>query len=96
MILVKFHKSTHLVVAICDKDLIGRVIQEGNMEIKVSEYFYKGEEKTEEEVSKIMEKYDNLNILGKESVGLALKLGVIDKENTLLIDRVPHAQRISC
>jgi len=94
--LVKFHKDGNCVVAICDKDLIGKTFSEGDFEIKVSEYFYGGEEKTKEEVSEIMKESDNLNLIGKESVGLAVKLGIINKENVMMIQGVPHAQRISC
>ena len=96
MILVKFHKDESCVVAICDKNLIGKTLSEGEVEIKISEYFYKGEEKTAEEVCEIMKANDNLNIVGKESIGLAVKLGIIKKDNVMVIQGVPHAQGISC
>jgi len=95
MIVVKFHKGLNKVVAICDKNLIGKTFSDGNIEIKIGEYFYGGNVKSEEEVDEIMKNYDNLNIVGKESVGLAIKSGVIDKEKVIFIKKVPHAQTIS-
>lgn len=96
MILVKIHKGEHDVAAICDKDLLGKTLSEGEIEVNVSEHFYGGEEKSEAEVKEIMKECDNLNILGKESVELTIKLGVIEKENVIYVEGVPHAQRISC
>ncbi len=92
MIVVKFHKGANIVVAICDKNLIGKTISDGLLEIAVSEYFYNGEEKSEQEVGVIMKNYDNLNIIGKESISLAIRLGIIDKVNILIINGVPHVQ----
>ena len=92
MILVKIHKDQHCVVAICDKDLVGKTITDGRMEIVVSKHFYDGEEKSYDEVGEIMRDYDNLNIFGEESVALALKLRIIEREHVLFIQGVPHAQ----
>lgn len=94
--LVKIHKDVGFVIAICDKDLIGKTFSEGEIEIKVSEHFYGGEEKTKEEVIEVMKSSDNLNLIGEEAVGLAVELRIIDKNNVIKIQGVPHAQRVSC
>ncbi len=96
MIYVKIHKGpTGKVVAICDKELIGKVFSEGKFELRVSEFFYKGEEVNEEEVINIMKNAENLNIVGERSVNIALKIGVINKENIIKIAGVKHAQSIT-
>ncbi len=95
MILVKVHNGSRRVVAICDKELIGRVITEGIFELKISEHFYGGEETSAEEVKKIMVEATNLNIVGKESIKLALEVKVIDKEAVVYVDGIPHAQAIT-
>ena len=44
MMYVKIHESEHSeVVAVCDKSLLGRKISNKNMELNISESFYKGE-----------------------------------------------------
>ena len=92
MICFKVHKGAMVVVAICDKELIGKVFSNGKFELKVSEYFYKGQEVSEDDAENIMENAYNLNIVGERSVNIALKLGIVDKKNVLSINGVKHAQ----
>ncbi len=82
------------VVAVCDKSLIGKKLRdkEKNIEIEVSERFYKGEEKTEEEVIKILKDATNINLIGEEAVNAGLKAEMITEENIIMIKGVPHAQ----
>jgi hypothetical protein len=93
--LVKIHKSCRVTIAICDSDLIGKTFEEGNRQIKISESFFKGDEKTEQEVLKIMEdgaaEDSTFNIVGEESVKAALKAGLIKKSGITRIQRVPVA-----
>ncbi|MEK6952887.1 MAG: DUF424 family protein [Nanoarchaeota archaeon] len=96
MIFVKVHKGASEVVAICDKELIGKVFSDGKYELKIGEFFYKGKEVREDEVKGIMINAPNLNIVGERSVNIAIKLGVIDEKNVLNIGGVKHAQSITC
>ena len=81
------------VVAICDKDLLGKKI--GNeVKITVEESFYRGEVVDEKKVLEFMKKSNICNLLGKEIVDLALKNKFITKENIIFIGDVPHAQFI--
>jgi uncharacterized protein len=97
MLYIKIHNSGqkygHVsVIAICDPDLIGKEFAEGNTQLVVSERFYKGDLKSEEEITEIVMSATNINFTGKESVSLGLKLGLITKENIKTIQGVPHAQ----
>ena len=90
---IKIHDAGdgRAVVALCDKELIGKKLSEGNIELNVSEKFYKGEELPEDEISEILKNAQNVNILGKKSIAFAIKLGIITQENVLMIQGVPHA-----
>lgn len=92
MIYVKVHKGNETVVAVCDKNLIGKKFSEGKLCLNVKENFYKGELVDEEKLKEILKNAINLNIVGKESVGLALKEKIIDKNSVIKIKEVPHAQ----
>ena len=95
MIYVKIHKgSGSVVTAVCDSELIGKKFKEGKLCLKVSEKFYKGDLISLEEAEKFLKEAVNLNIVGKKSVDLALKLKVILEENIVNIQGVPHAQSI--
>lgn len=92
---VKIHEGKRdggIVVAICDENLIGKNLKEGNLNLNITERFYKGDKKTEEEVKKIMEKADNLNLVGKETIKVAIKSGFMLEKNIIKIKGIPHAQ----
>lgn len=89
MILVKIHET---VVAICDKNLVGKVFEEGNKCLNVIKRFYGGEKMSKEEVLSLVREFKNLNVVGKESVNLVLKEGFINKENIISIKGIPHVQ----
>jgi len=90
---IKIHKSeTAKIIAICDEDLIGKEFEEGNLYLKVSENFFKGEKKNKEEVKKILKDANSANFVGKKSVSIAVELGLVDEKNVIKIKGVPHAQ----
>lgn len=90
---VKIHKSCNsFVVAICDKELIGKSFSEGKLYLNITERFYKGEEKSREEIKEILKSAPIINFAGKESIKLGMSLGLIKKENIVKIQGVPHAQ----
>lgn len=86
---VKIHNE---VTAICDSDLIGKILEEKDLELKVTENFYKGELVNEEQLISIIKEARNLNVVGKNIVDLCLKLKLIEKEHVLFINKIPHAQ----
>lgn len=94
---IKIHETPEQrnVIALCDKELIGKTLTQGAIELKVSERFYKGDELSESEVSEILKDSINLNILGERAIALALKCGVITEKNIIQIQGVPHAQCFS-
>ncbi len=93
-IVVKYHCNGKL-IAICDKDIIGKKFSEKGFELHVSENFYKGEEKSEAEVLRIMKEGKNINIVGKKAVSLAVKNGIVHKDSVRKIKGVPFAIVIS-
>lgn len=81
------------VVAICDKDLLGKSI--GNeLKITVKESFYQGELVDENKAIELMKKSKICNLLGKKIVDLAMKNKFITEDNIIFIGDVPHAQFI--
>ena len=80
-----------LVVAICDKNLLGKEIGK-KLKIKVKKEFYGGELVDENKTVELMKKATIGNLLGKEIVKLAVEKKFITKENIILIDDIPHTQ----
>jgi uncharacterized protein len=92
---IKIHKSYRDVVAICDKDLVGKKFEQGNLQLDVKESFFNGKEVSEKEAMEIlidMAKEDaTFNIIGPKSVKTALKCGLIQQEGIKTIQEIPFA-----
>jgi len=92
---VRIHNSYRLVVAIADSDLVGKVFYEGKFQLDVKENFYKGEEKSEDELLKIMEDMvredATFNIVGENSIRVALEARIICEEGIKKIQGIPFA-----
>tara|TARA_Y100000310_G_scaffold345498_1_gene465669 strand:+ start:14319 stop:14621 length:303 start_codon:yes stop_codon:yes gene_type:complete len=95
MILVKIHqdqrKKERQVFAICDSNLIGKTLEQGDIKIEITERFYKGIEFPEEEIVDFMREGANLNIVGEESMQLALKNKILEPDSIRKIQGVPIA-----
>ena len=94
-IFIKIHKSHNIrpIVAICDSNLLGKKFEEGIKQLDVRENFYKGEEMNKEEVIKIIKRQTledaSFNIVGEESIQIALEAGLINKERIHKIKGIP-------
>ncbi len=98
MILIKVHKSYRNVVAVVDLNLIGKKFESGNKQLDIRESFYKGAEYSEEEAIKILKSQliedATFNIVGKESVDICIKAGIISKDSMGHIDKIPFALKL--
>ena len=78
--------SYRYVVAICDKELIGKIFEQGKFQLNVKESFYKSKDpkeqtpKSKEEILEILKKMKiedaTFNIVGKHSVETSIKSGI--------------------
>ncbi len=90
---IKIHKNFgNEIIAVCDEDLIGKTIEDKKMKITITERFYKGEKKSSTEIISILKEAKNANLVGKETIKLAIDNNLIKKENVIKIKNIPHAQ----
>ena len=80
-----------VVLACCDKDILGKNLVEGSYDVTIDESFYRGEETTEEQLAGLLQEADSINLFGKKTVGVALKQGFLTKNNIITIAGVEHA-----
>ena len=91
--LVKVHKKENrTIVAVCDKQLLGQLIEEDGKQLDLRGDFYKGEEKEAEEIGDLIRNADGVNLVGEEAVNLGLQEEVVEKEHIIKIKGIPHAQ----
>ena len=92
---LKLHNTeSEIMVAACDRELIGKTFREGELTIHVSKGFYKGESATEAEVIDALQKATIANLLGEKAISCGVKSGVIDQDNVSTISGVQHAQMV--
>ena len=82
----------HYVVAICDKALLGKTLNEGAIKFKVSEEFYGGELVNSSDCLKHLENATIANMVGKKAVQTAINAGLVHEQAILYIEGHPHAQ----
>jgi hypothetical protein len=94
--IVKIHKTEdkRLVLAVCDKAILGKKFEELNKQIDLTSDFYKGEEKSDKQTSYLMRNSYMLNLVGEKTIKLALDDGIISKDNVKRICKIPYANVI--
>lgn len=84
--------SHGLLMIVTDKDILGKVFEEGKLQLDLRKEFYQGEEKTKEEIKVICTAARDIHLTGKEAVALGVELGLVETERILWVEKVPHAE----
>ncbi|HIJ98474.1 TPA: DUF424 family protein [archaeon] len=96
-ILLKINElSSEKIFALCDENLIGKTFENGDIQLVVSERFYKGDALPEKEMLAYLENAGNVSIVGENAINFSLKAKIILKENIIRINGIPHAIAVSC
>ena len=84
------------IIAMCDSELIDKVLQEGAIELNIKDYssFYKGELISPEEAKELIipKEIFSANVVGSKSVEVAMGSSIIEKGHIKTIKSVPYAQ----
>lgn len=78
-------------MTVCDSELFGERLQEGDLSIEVKESFYGGKEMEVEECLEKLKEATIANLVGS-IVDHAIEEGILDPSNVLEIEGVKHAQ----
>ncbi len=96
--LLKIHKSCRNVVALADKELLGKKFEEGKLQLDMTTTFFKGELVDEKKAIKILQ--DQLredatfNIVGEKAIATAKKADIITEKNISKIQNIPFALKL--
>lgn len=95
MYVVKSHKGTdgQLVVAACDKNLVGQTFEDDSMQLYLSESYYMGEE-IDDRVVEWLQQATTFTIAGPHIIDLALQNDLISKNGVRYVDGVPFAMGV--
>ena len=81
-----------LLLVVTDKDILGKSFADQRAQLDLSKAFYKGVERSTEEVKKIVHTARHLHLTGKEAVALGVELDVVETKKILWVQGVPHAE----
>ncbi len=94
MYIKKYDTEGQTLVAVCDKNIVGRMFKEGELVLKLEEGFYKGHEACEEEVKAALSDATIANLAGEKAIACAVECGCIDPDAIIFIQGIPHAQMV--
>lgn len=89
-----FRYGRDVLVAVCDADLLGKTLRDGDLEVYIDEKFFKGSLVTIEKALSILETATVANLFGDKIVNEAKKRGLIHANAIIKISGVSHAQFI--
>ena len=78
-----------ILVNICDEELVGRTVTEGELEVHLSKEFYSGEVVDTGEALRLIRTCSIINLAGSRSVALAVENNVGASEAIREIEEVP-------
>ncbi len=76
-------------INICDLNLIGKEINQGDFNISISKDYFYSEEITKEDAIKVLKSSSIINLVGKDIVDLALSLNLAKRNSVKIIENVP-------
>jgi len=82
-----YQKNTML--NMCDSELIGKDIVDGKLKIHISENYYGKQIVEKDEAISMMKPASILNLVGHETISLAIDLGIGSKDGVKIISDVP-------
>ena len=74
---------------ICDAELLGKNITEGELNMHISESYYGEKFIDREEAKTLLQNSSIINMVGKETVSLSLELGIGSENGVKIISDVP-------
>ncbi|MFZ2497298.1 MAG: DUF424 domain-containing protein [Methanosarcina sp.] len=92
MYLKIYKNGENVLVAACDKEVLGKTLKHGNAVVEIHKSFYEGECVSEEELKEALQNATTANLFGEKTIKCAITCGFIDSESVIMIDCVPHAQ----
>jgi len=92
MILTERETEQGLLVAVCDRELLGKTFEDGDVSLSVTEEFYGGDPVDDEAVAEALAAASVANLVGTRAVEFAVEEGYVDEDNVLEVDGTLHAQ----
>ncbi|MDI9643611.1 MAG: DUF424 family protein [Candidatus Verstraetearchaeota archaeon] len=87
-------REGEVMVAVCDRHLMGKRFSDGKLLLDVNEAFYKGELVSPDAAVDYLKRATVANLVGEVAVQCGKDAGLVHDEGVVTIEGVPHAQFI--
>ena len=78
------------IIAVCDKDILGSVFEEGDTILDISEAFFSGRPATSDDIISAIQKCYSANIAGNRIIAKLSDADIIDIEDAHTVDGQKH------
>ncbi|MEO9306819.1 conserved hypothetical protein [Nitrosotalea sinensis] len=85
---VVIHKENRM-LNICDVELVGRTVRKDDLEMNISKSYYADRVVDETEAKTLLQNSSIINMVGKQTIDLSLKLGIGSAKGVKEIEGVP-------
>ena len=82
-----YQKNT--MVNMCDAELIGKDIIDGELKIHISESYYGTQLVDKDQATSFLKSASILNLVGKDTISLAIELGIGSESGVKIISDIP-------
>ncbi len=87
-----YKRRGEIVLAACDREVLGHTYEDGELHITVKKDFYYESYVSDATFLNSLRMATIANLVGKHVIEIAVREGYIDEESVIEIDGVPHAQ----
>jgi hypothetical protein len=94
MYLKTYQQGAERLIAVCDCDVLGKKLAEGQLTLDVNPDFFAGEKASRSEVEAALARATMANFVGVKTVEHAISLGYVERDCVLSIGGVLYAQMV--
>jgi len=74
---------------ICDAELVGKTLRQSDLEIRITKSYYEDRIVDEREAESLLRNSSIINMAGKKTIGLSIKLGIGSAKGVKEIEGIP-------
>jgi hypothetical protein len=90
-----FRQDDDILLAICDKSIVGKTFSEKDLSITANSDFYSEKECGDQQIMKLVKGATIVNALGNQIVSFLVSKSIVNKSNVIEIGGVMHAQVVA-
>jgi len=88
----KFNTPQGVMVAACDREILGRKLKFNDVEVEIKKEFYFEKFCSEKELTELIKEAKIINLFGNKIMKLVVNMGIARREDFKIIDNVAHVQ----